>query len=66
MNNTSVGRVIPLSLYQDCEERLLMCGYCQDVWIDFIPETMALHLLECETCGVRGRIKGTVPNRLRE
>lgn len=58
-------QVIPLSWYQECAEKLLMCQNCKDVWIDFIPVTFPAHQLECETCLQKGFVIGSVPRRMR-
>ncbi|MDE1153664.1 MAG: hypothetical protein PW788_14105 [Micavibrio sp.] len=59
------GEIIALAHYQDCEERMLMCQSCDDVWVDIIPSTMPLHQLECEHCLQKGYVSAFIPRHLR-
>ena len=59
------GRIIPMVWYQDSAEKLLMCHQCNDVWLDMVPLTLPMHLIECESCLHKGYVSDYIPQRLR-
>ena len=63
--NDADGQIVALSWYQDCTEKMLMCQYCNETWLDIIPVTMPAHQLECEACLQKGHVTDFIPRRLR-
>lgn len=59
------AEVIPMVWYQDAVEKLLMCHQCNDIWLDMMPATLPMHLIECESCLQKGYVSDYIPQRLR-
>lgn len=60
-----LGHVVALTNYQEAVEKLLMCQHCKEVWVDILPATMPVRLIECEGCGRVGHVIDSVPRRRR-
>ncbi|MBI3441646.1 MAG: hypothetical protein HY052_07595 [Proteobacteria bacterium] len=60
-----LGHLIALTNHQESVEKLLMCQHCKEVWVDILPTTMPVRLIECECCGRTGHVIDSVPRRLR-